>query len=339
MIPCLATLPSLRPYLTEKCILARNNLSTVAKPKITVIRSTTPSTDDEIIYSKSRKRHSKPITTLPRTLEESVRQANPNVRFVCGIDEAGRGPLAGPVVVAGIRMNSPDNAMIPVVEGIADSKKITSESQRQWLYEQLIQTPTTMIDDSNHDAMNMWAIAVLDAATIDKINILQATMLGMRTVASVLTGQAIKYPTIHINQFQNGAILSGCFVLVPNGLPLQQPLPMDTTSATYRVVKCDESYFALIDGDRIPPDMPCRTEAIVKGDSQEYCIAAASILAKVTRDTIMKQYHEQYPKFNFLQHKGYPTKAHFEALQIHGPSPIHRLSFGSLNGATKMKRK
>ena len=85
--------------------------------------------------------------------------------------------------------------------------------------------------------------------------------------------------------------------------------------------------------------MPCRTEAIVKGDTQEYCIAAASILAKVTRDRIMTHYHAQYPRFNFLQHKGYPTKAHIEELQKHGPSPIHRLSCGRLNRATKTKRK
>ena len=84
----------------------------------------------------------------------------------------------------------------------------------------------------------------------------------------------------------------------------------------------------MIDGDRIPSDMSCRTETSLKGDTQEYCIAAASILAKVTRDRIMKQYREQYPRLNALQHKVYPTKALAEELRKHGPSPIHRWSFG-----------
>lgn len=293
---------------------------------------------EEKTIATPKKRRNKPVMTLPRTLEETVLQANPNVQFVFGIDEAGRGPLAGPVVVGGIRMSSPETAMI--VEGITDSKKITNESKRQLLYEQLTKPNTNhAINETTIDPVNMWAIAVIDAATIDEINILQATMLGMRMVASVMTGRAIKYPTVYIHQFQSGPTLAGCYVLVPNGIPLQEQLPIDTERVQYQAVEFDEACYALIDGDRIPPDMPCRTEAIVKGDTQEYCIAAASILAKVTRDHIMKQYHEQYPRFNFLQHKGYPTKAHIEELRKHGPSPIHRLSFGRLSIATKAKRK
>jgi ribonuclease HII len=305
--------------------------------------STAPKTrilsNTKTIATTVKKKRSKPIVTLPRTLEESVLQANSNVRFVFGIDEAGRGPLAGPVVVGGIQISSPETAV--AVEGIVDSKKITSESQREFLYDRLIQSREshTTDDMTTRGPMNTWAIAVVDAATIDEINILQATMLGMRMVASVMTGRAIKYPTVYINQFQRAPTLPGCFVLVPNEMPLHEQLPTDTERVKYQVVEFDESYYALIDGNKIPPDMPCRSEAIVKGDSQEYCIAAASILAKVTRDRIMKQYHEQYPRFNFLQHKGYPTKAHIEELRKHGPSPIHRLSFGPLNSATKAPRK
>jgi ribonuclease HII len=89
-------------------------------------------------------------------------------------------------------------------------------------------------------------------------------------------------------------------------------------------------YYALVDGNRIPSNLSCEAEAIVKGDSKEFCIAAASILAKVTRDRLMNEYHELYPHYNFVQHKGYPTKAHRQALAQHGPCPIHRRSFAPL---------
>ena len=89
-------------------------------------------------------------------------------------------------------------------------------------------------------------------------------------------------------------------------------------------------FHALIDGNRIPDNMPCTSEAIVKGDAREYCIAAASILAKVTRDRLMNAYDEKYPMYYFKQHKGYPTASHRRAVMEHGASPIHRLTFAPL---------
>ena len=95
-----------------------------------------------------------------------------------------------------------------------------------------------------------------------------------------------------------------------------------------------ENYFALIDGNRIPTDMPCKSKAIVKGDSKEYAIAAASILAKVTRDRLMRDYHELWPHYGLQQHKGYPTAAHMQAVNAHGATPIHRRTFRPLKDMT-----
>ena len=164
---------------------------------------------------------------------------------MCGVDKAGRGPLAGPVVVGEVRMRSSSSDAAVVVEGIADSTKITSESHRQRLYEQRIQPniTTTVRGTTGSDAMtNLWVVAMIDATTIDEINVLQATMLGMRTVAAVLTGRAIQYPTVPIQEFPNGVTLPGCYVLVPNGVVLSEPLPMDAECGQYQVVEQGESY-------------------------------------------------------------------------------------------------
>ena len=128
-------------------------------------------------------------------------------------------------------------------------------------------------------------------------------------------------------------------VIIVNGFAKnQQSLKLKLDASTDVVGENDASYHALIDGNRLPTDMPCSADAIVKGDSREYCIAAASILAKVTRDRIMHQYHKLYPVYNLAQHKGYPTAAHINALRTHGPSPIHRMTFAPLK-TTKCSRK
>lgn len=176
---------------------------------------------------------------------------------VCGVDEAGRGPLAGPVCAAAVIL--PRGLDIP---GLNDSKKLTAK-RREALYD--IITEQALAYD----------IAFASELEIDEINILQATFLAMERAMAQLA-----------------------------------PPPE----------------LALIDGNRSKDfGLPVRT--IVKGDSLSASIAAASILAKVTRDRLMEQYDEQYPQYGFAVHKGYGTKRHYAALREYGPCPIHRQTF------------
>ena len=175
--------------------------------------------------------------------------------YIGGIDEAGRGPLAGPVVVAGVIMPLDD-----IIDGINDSKKLT-EKKREKLFEQIMQKAIDV------------QVAVIDADKIDEINILNATKLGMLQC---------------INGFE----------------------------------KVDH---VLIDAVKLDTNVP--TTSIIHGDALSYSIAAASIIAKVTRDRLMLEYDKKYPQYLFAQHKGYGTKAHYEAIAQHGVCEIHRLSF------------
>lgn len=184
---------------------------------------------------------------------------------VAGIDEAGRGPLAGPVVAAAVILNQ---SCIP--KGLHDSKKL-SKAKRSALYDTLQHTATIGVG---------WA----SPEEIDAINILQATKLAMQRAFETLP-------------------------VIPNT--------------------------ALIDGNQ-PPELSCQVQAIVKGDSKSLSIAAASIIAKVTRDRMMEAYCMQYPAYGFSQHAGYGTKIHMEALAIHGPCPIHRRSFAPVRAAEQM---
>lgn len=179
-------------------------------------------------------------------------------QFIAGVDEAGRGPLVGAVVAAAVILD-PQNP----IEGLNDSKKLT-EKKRLVLAEQI------------KAKAKAWSVVSVDAEEIDRINILQASLLAMK--------QAVESLSV-------------------------------------------EPDIALIDGNKCP-DLTCRAEAIVKGDSRVAAISAASILAKVDRDEQMYQLHEQYPQYLFDKHKGYPTKVHIELLQTHGPCPLHRKSFG-----------
>ena len=176
--------------------------------------------------------------------------------LVCGIDEAGRGPLAGPVYAAAVIL-PPDWEP----EGLNDSKKL-SPGRRDALYEEIT-------------AKAAWSVAFATEREIDEVNILQATFLAMRRALAGLN-------------------------TAPD--------------------------FALVDGNRDPGlGIPTRCE--VKGDGRYACIAAASILAKVSRDRWMDEMDAIYPQYGFLRHKGYPTKAHYDALAQFGPCPIHRRSF------------
>lgn len=183
---------------------------------------------------------------------------NRNIWPVAGIDEAGRGPLAGPVAAAAVILD-PDN----LPRGLNDSKQLTPEA-RERLYDEILRHAVAV------------AVAFAGAAEIDRINIRQATFLAMRRALFALSG-------------------------APN--------------------------YVLIDGNDLPPNLPCPAEAIVKGDALIASIAAASIIAKVTRDRLMRRLCRQYPVYRFSEHFGYATKAHLAAIAGHGPCPIHRLSF------------
>jgi len=181
--------------------------------------------------------------------------------WICGVDEAGRGPLVGSVI-AGAVVLDPHNP----IEGLKDSKKLTP-AKREFLYEQIM------------EKAKAWGVGEASPVEIDEINILQATMLAMRRAIEDLTTRL------------------GCW---PNK--------------------------ALIDGNRCP-ELPISAEAIIKGDAKEPAISAASILAKVTRDRQMQLLHERHPEYGFAQHMGYPTQAHFAALQKFGACSEHRKSF------------
>jgi len=194
---------------------------------------------------------------MPDLSLEIALQANGYLR-IAGIDEAGRGPLAGPVAAAAVIL--PKNFTCP---GLDDSKKI-SPKLRDRLYERLTNDPEIY-----------WAVATAEREEIDRINILRATHLAMRRAAEALV-----------------------------------PIPA----------------YCLIDGLPVNP-FPLPHDAIVKGDSKSLSIAAASIIAKVTRDRIMREIDREFPQFGFAKHQGYGTKAHLEALRIHGPCRHHRLTF------------
>jgi len=180
-------------------------------------------------------------------------------RRICGVDEAGRGPLAGSVVAAAVILDP-----ARPIAGLADSKKLRPAVRERLALE-------------IREKALAWSIAEASAEEIDQINILQATFLAMRRAVAALT-------------------------LTPA--------------------------HALIDGNRIPQGLLCTAEAIVKGDAKEPAISAASILAKTFRDAQLLVLDQQYPDYGFAQHMGYPTAAHLAALKRHGPTPVHRRSFG-----------
>lgn len=183
---------------------------------------------------------------------------NSGFSCICGVDEAGRGPLAGPVCAAAVIL--PAGA---VIEGLDDSKKLT-EKKRERLYDIIKQTAVA------------YSVAYGTLEEIETVNILEATYLAMNRAIEGLT------------------------------------------------VKPD---FALIDGNRVPRGIKIPCETIVKGDSKSMSVAAASVLAKVTRDRLMLEYDKKYSEYNFKKHKGYGTKEHTELIKQYGPCEIHRLSF------------
>lgn len=186
--------------------------------------------------------------------DEEIRRDYP---VFCGVDEAGRGPLAGDVYAAAVIFDEGT-----VIDGVNDSKKL-SEKKRERLYDEIIEKAAA------------YCVASASVEEIERYNILGATYIAM--------GRAVE------------------------GLGIKPKM-------------------ALVDGNRLPP-LPCEAQAIVKGDGISASVAAASILAKVTRDRYMLELAEMYPQYQFEKHKGYGTKLHNELILKYGPSPAHRMSF------------
>jgi ribonuclease HII len=180
------------------------------------------------------------------------------LQFVAGVDEAGRGPLAGPVSVAAVIL--PKGV---IISDLNDSKQL-SEKKREKLF------------DVIKEKALAYAVEIVDNIIIDQINILQATFLAMSMAVSKLQ---------------------------------------------------HKPELCLIDGNHKIPDLELNQEALIGGDAKSACVAAASIIAKVTRDRLMCNYAKQYPVYEFEKHKGYGTKKHIEALRKHGICPIHRVTF------------
>lgn len=177
---------------------------------------------------------------------------------IAGIDEAGCGPLAGPVVVAAVILD-PRRP----IDGLADSKVLRAATRE-------------LLANRIRDSALAFALAVVDVVEIDRMNILRARLVGMTRALA-----ALAVPPV----------------------------------------------FALVDGNRLPPDLPCGARAIVAGDATEPAISAASILAKTTRDRLMRDLDRVYPGYGFARHKGYSTPEHLAALELLGPCPIHRMTF------------
>jgi ribonuclease HII len=274
--------------------------------------ATTITTTKKKVGKKGKEEGEPAPACLPRSREQSLQKSLGNGNLmVIGVDEAGRGPLAGPVCAAA--------AFLPVdIPGITDSKKITKEEDRERLYEEIVAAPGVR-----------WAAAVVDAQRIDEINILQATMEAMKMAANCVINppkpkECIKEASVD---------RKGCYVICGandnSGEAIEAADAAAAATASGQHAN-DSAYHALIDGNRVPKDMPCEAEPMVKGDSREYCIGAASLIAKVTRDRLMHAYDELYPEYNLRQHKGYPTAAHMSAVYKNGASPIHRRTFAPL---------
>ena len=205
-----------------------------------------------------RKMKEKEIERLTKLKEIEKDLYGKGFQKICGIDEAGRGPLAGPVVVAGVIM--PKDSMI---EGVNDSKKV-SEKKREKLYDLILEEAIS------------YSVSIIDKDVIDEINILNATKQG---VTEVVEGLQVKPDLILVDALTH---------INTKGIPY---------------------------------------DSIIKGDAKCYNIAAASIIAKVTRDRIMRQWDEIYPQYGFVAHKGYGTAKHIQAIKEYGLTPIHRRSF------------
>lgn len=199
------------------------------------------------------------LTNLKRYEENLYNEGN---KLICGIDEAGRGPLAGPVAVGAVVMKRES-----MLEWVNDSKKVT-EKRREILYDKIIEDSLA------------WSVQLISEKDIDELNILNATKKGVTLAIKDIIEQLKTKPDIII---------------------LDALKEINTFNIPY--------------------------QSIIKGDATCYSISCASILAKVTRDRLMKEYDEKYPQYGFAKHKGYGTKVHIDAIKQYGPTEIHRKTF------------
>ncbi len=197
------------------------------------------------------------LNRLKNMLEIEDKLYSEGYNFVCGVDEAGRGPLCGPVVAAAVILPKDE-----YIEGVNDSKKLT-EKKREKLYDDIMKKAVAV------------SIGISDVDVIEKVNILNATKLAMKQAIEKLS------------------------------------------------IKPD---YVLIDGNQMI-DINIKAETVVSGDAKSLSIAAASIIAKVTRDRMLIEFDKKYPEYGFAKHKGYGTKSHIEAIQKYGLTDIHRPSF------------
>lgn len=202
----------------------------------------------------------KTIPVGPPTFAHEQAYWNQGYKLVAGIDEAGRGPIAGPVASAAVILDPSDFPSL-----LNDSKKLT-DKKREVIFDEIM-------------AKAIVSVAVADHHVIDRINIREATFVSMRDAALGLAKEADAF---------------------------------------------------IVDGNAIPPGLKKVSKAVVSGDALSLSVAAASIIAKVTRDRMMREYAVLYPQYGFEVHMGYPTKAHVDAIKEHGPCPIHRMTFGPL---------
>lgn len=200
-------------------------------------------------------------------------------RFITGLDEVGRGPLAGPVVAAAVCIDwksfGKKGQGPSFFGGINDSKKLTQKRREGW-YSLLTKDPDIK-----------WALGIVSEKIIDEINILEATKLAMKKALQKIS------------------------------------------------VNPD---FLILDGNFVLEDISVNQKSVIGGDGKVISVAAASIIAKVTRDRMMEKYHEKFPLYGFNEHKGYGTKKHFLALKTHGPCPIHRFSFDPVKRSSSVDR-
>ncbi|OGI16554.1 MAG: ribonuclease HII [Candidatus Moranbacteria bacterium RIFCSPHIGHO2_02_FULL_40_12b] len=232
--------------------------------------------------------------------------------FVIGIDEAGRGPLAGPVVASAVAykfFNTAPACGHPslIKEGMGEvlakefnlirDSKMLSEKQREKIFDFILE--------------NFYVgVGICDHKTIDRINILEASFLAMKAALTSLKSK-IKNQNAKL-QFKNQNDLSNTKYQIP-----------------------DTRYIILVDGNKVIPNLSIEQRAIVNGDKIVKSISAASIIAKVTRDRLMREMHKKYPNYCFDRHKGYGTRQHFAMLRKHGPCEIHRRSFAPVKKLAK----